>query len=108
MQTITLDVYSKLSPELKTKLRKAARDAVQVQDACNLSGITHSFVSIITDVLRPVADEIGITMHTHPITRLFVDKLASLAGVQDLGNRNVMNAYDDVRALIAGLESADA
>ena len=76
------------------------QDALDVQNASNLSGVVHSFGKVL-DALWEEARAGGhgtAWVNTHPITRLWVDKLASLARVQDLGNANVMAAYDSVHA----------
>lgn len=58
-----------------------AREALDVQDACNLAGVAHSFSRVITD-LCAVARERGEGtewVNTHPVSVLFSDKIASLS-----------------------------
>ncbi len=63
-----------------------AREALQVQDACNLSGVVHSFSRAITR-LRVLLEAEGnggtSAVNTHPVCMLFTDKLADLARIRD-------------------------
>jgi hypothetical protein len=73
------------------------RSALQVQDACNLSGVAHS---LSRDVLPAVWAEAHAAgqgteyVNTHPAVVLFVDKLASLAHVQGITDSS-MQAYSN-------------
>ncbi len=82
-------------------LQQHAQLAQQVQDACNASGVAHALTRWFSD-----CEELGVrdtdTRNQHPITVLYVDKLASLAGCQALGHDNVMDAYRKVRELAEG------
>jgi hypothetical protein len=61
----------------------AARDALQVQDACNLSGVARGFVRAI-DALRAGGVTDTDAVRRHPVAVLFAHKLASLAGVEPM------------------------
>ena len=66
-------------------LQQAAQQAMDVQDACNLSGIVRSFDRIVQEVLKPEAERLGKGIewvNEHPISKLFIDKFASLARTQ--------------------------
>lgn len=79
-------------------LREAAQTALDVQDACNLSGVVRSFAEV-TQVLWDEAHKIGEGtewVNSHPITLMFVDKLADLSGQPVM---NYGQAYRDVRRL---------
>ena len=68
-----------------------AREALLVQDACNLSGVAHGFaraMGALSDM-----DLNTETKNTHPIAILWADKIAHLTGTQSLGNDKVMEAY---------------
>lgn len=76
--------------------KSMAQEALDVQDACNLSGVVHSFSRIITEVRNRL--ELDGTIGTeavnrHPVCILFSDKIAHLTGTQMLGNDAVANAY---------------
>lgn len=59
-----------------------ANEAIRVQDACNLSGVVHSFsrsISRLRVLLREQGRESTEDVNTHPICQLWADKIASLA-----------------------------
>jgi hypothetical protein len=79
-------------------IKELAQEALNVQDAIN-------FFAIVKGMDRALANlkEHGFNGHTlakHPIAVLWVDKLASLQGVQDLGNEQVSKAYDAVYVIV--------
>ncbi len=61
-------------------LQQAAQQALDLQNACNLSGVAHSLI----EVLEPIREEMRKTnqgtefVNSHPIITLFLAKLASL------------------------------
>src|SRR5258707_310244 len=62
-------------------LPQAARTALDVQNAVDLSGVLHSLDQIVTDVIWPEARKLGKGtefVDTHPIVTLFLHKLISL------------------------------
>lgn len=59
-------------------IKDAAKDALMVQNACNLSGVAHSFLDAIA-VIR----ESGLStaeINRHPVITLFLSKMVSLNG----------------------------
>ena len=92
-------------------LQDAAKEAIQVQDACNLSGVLRTFDAIVMDVLWPEARRLGKGnewVNEHPICYLFLDKLLSLNGCQCLCDLNILSfsqAYDIVVKLAADQSS---
>jgi len=62
-------------------IKELAQEALDVQNACNLSGVVHSFSRAMTD-LRELARAEGWEgtreINTHPISLLFSSKVASL------------------------------
>lgn len=79
-----------------------AREALNVQDACNLSGVAHGFSRAISR-LRALLEAEGKggtdNVNEHPICQLWADKIASLAGVQSVGMEDYSRAYATVKAL---------
>lgn len=76
--------------------KEIAEQALNVQNACNLSGVVRSFHIIISSVrTRLGASGMGGTeeINNHPACRLFADKIAHLTGTQSLGNDEVTRAY---------------
>ena len=79
--------------------KEAARDAITVQDAVNLSGVAHAFSAAVSAVW----DEAHRTgkgtdwVNTHPIVTLFLSKLTDL-------NRNApyFPACDEVEKIAKG------
>jgi hypothetical protein len=71
---------------------KAAKDAIQVQDACNLTGVVQSFAKVVIDVRHYLESECSLGEGTrtadntvryqnHPIIILWLSKIADLCGM---------------------------
>lgn len=61
-------------------LAQLAQDALDVQCACNLSGVVHGFSRAITE-LRELLPKAGTDeINQHPISILWSSKIASLTG----------------------------
>lgn len=82
-------------------LAQLAGEALDVQNACNLSGVAISFAQAMRDLCEHVPDTRA--RNTHPIVILWIDKMASLAGIQYLGHDRTMEAYTECNRL-AGRE----
>jgi hypothetical protein len=66
------------------------KEAIQVQDACNLSGVAHSF-SRILDSIWEEARSLGKGteyVNTHPVCKMFADKITDLARVREFSAFN--------------------
>lgn len=82
-------------------LQEAARDALQVQDACNVSGVVHGFArameAVMDDCRNGYACMSGITgtdaARHHPVTVLFMDKLNDMCG-RELSQIEYCEAYE--------------
>lgn len=57
-------------------------EALQVQNACNLSGVTHSLAKILSDLIRNENADTQ-TVASDPAVILFVDKMFDLVGRPD-------------------------
>ena len=80
-----------------TTLKAAAASAIAVQNACNLSGIVHSFSSYMP-VIRAACPEGTEQINKHPICVLFATQIAHLAGISvDVNGYN--KAYDECERL---------
>lgn len=78
------DQCSKLSNAgEKTAVSKLAQDALDVQSACNLTGVLYSFVACIDrlagQVQRGVVER---PLRRHPVVQLYADKICDLTGVK--------------------------
>jgi hypothetical protein len=81
-------------------LQELAREALAVQDACNLSGVAQGFARAMADLcaLVPGTD----ARNAHPIAVLWADKIAHLTGTQLVsGDEGVLlAAYREICSLI--------
>lgn len=71
-----------------------AQEALDVQDACNLSGVALGFGRAMVELRHHVGG--GDPLRTHPITVLWMDKLADMTG---RGQAEYGAAYDACTAL---------
>lgn len=79
-------------------MREAAQSALDVQDACNLSGVVHSFSKVVT-ILREQRDCNGTTwVNEHPVSILYSAKIASLTGVAHIAE-GFEKAWDECTKL---------
>ena len=89
---------------MDAQLRLLAEKALQVQDACNLSGVIHTWSDVMT-ALWKIAHEQGQGgtqwVNTHPIAFLFAYKAMALAGYEPLSAPFEQN-YEQVLALVQG------
>ena len=73
---------------------KDYQDAIYAQDACNLSGVVHSFSRVVNKIWAE-ARTLGKGtewVNTHPISILYASKVGSLANSEDL--QSYSEAYD--------------
>lgn len=63
-------------------VKELAAEALQVQNASNLLGISLSFNKMLTDLREHVSG--SHQLERHPITRLYAHKLASMAAVESV------------------------
>ena len=71
-----------------------AKDALAVQDACNLSGVVHGFARLMQHLCDyDNAHGKGTTWRNeHPLSILWADKIAHLTGTQGYSDR-VIQAF---------------
>lgn len=80
----------------KKEWKKLAKGALDIQDACNLSGVVISFSKVIIEVRRLLEAEGKLStdeVNNHPVCVLYADKIAHLTGTQYIGHGKVMWAY---------------
>ena len=78
---------------MKTDKKLTAKDyqrALDVQDACNLSGIVHSFAAVLPLIMEEVKSTEGVWRH--PISVMYVSKIDSLVHGSDMNTFGV--AYE--------------
>jgi hypothetical protein len=68
--------------EINAAYQKAAQDALDCQDACNLSGVVFSFAEAMHAICdaQQLIGESTKWKNTHPIVTLFLSKLSDLNG----------------------------
>lgn len=72
---------------MSDKIQRLAIECLQLQDACNLLGLSRRFASVLLE-LRDGLIEVGEPSDTqaicgHPVTRWWIDKLRALSGEAD-------------------------
>lgn len=83
-------------------LADLAREALQVQDACNLSGVIHGFSRAISQ-LRVVCPDQGTEFYnTHPICRLWASKVHDLARLGCSNYERYDAAYTECQRIAEG------
>jgi hypothetical protein len=88
-------------------LREAAQTAIDIQDACNLSGVLRTFDSVVSDVIWPEARRLGQGtdyVNRHPIVRVFLAKLADLNGLEYSWSAE---AFTEVESIASEAHSQD-
>lgn len=87
--------------EDRRTLADLARESLQVQNACNLSGVAFGFGRAVVR-LRAVLPQAGNdAIARHPVCQLWSDKIASLTGTQ-FGSLPNGQTYQEVERLAAG------
>lgn len=85
-------------------LKKMVEDALMVQDACNLRGISKSYAKMIEDLVI-VLKELNLPYDTmsirrHPINILWASKICDLAELEIKENNQIEDAYNFCRNVI--------
>lgn len=81
-------------------LQQAAQSALDVQSACNLSGVARSFGEVMM-ALRALPECTGTEWaNHHPVARLFAEQIVYLTGGNDF--ESYSKAYDACTELAAG------
>jgi hypothetical protein len=80
-------------------IEQLAQEALDVQSACNLCGVVQSFARAMVDLGEHVKGTDA--RNSHPISVLWADKVAHLAGIQDIGNDATMKAYGAAYDIVA-------
>lgn len=83
-------------------LQQLAKESLDVQDACNLSGVVHGFSRSITR-LRELLPNAGTDdINTHPICVIWADKIAHLTRTQMDSTKVLFDSYSKVKDLAEG------
>lgn len=87
------------------RMKQLAQESLDVQDACNLSGVVHGFSRAMTALREENPSKGTDWLNEHPICCLWSDKIASLTKTQAYGGSGgarTMKAYDLVHKLAKG------
>ena len=84
-------------------IKQLAQEALDVQDACNLSGVVHSFarsLGALRDALAANGDRVSTSaINAHPIAKVWADKIAHLTQTQSGAFGDIHHAYGVVHEL---------
>ncbi|OHD23790.1 MAG: hypothetical protein A2Y38_17010 [Spirochaetes bacterium GWB1_59_5] len=88
--------------EEKDTIRELAREALQVQSACNPSGVLRSWMRAMT-TLQSLSSNSGTTwLRQHPVMVAYADKMASLCGVQSLSSDSaIWSAFKQLEQMVS-------
>lgn len=79
------------------KLKLLAEEALAIQNACNLCGLSQRFAEVMVELNKnPYGTDFT---NQHPITKLWVDKLCHLSGMEYKSNYDY---YSQVHELTQG------
>ena len=95
--------------KLNERMKRHCRDAIQVQDACNLSGVANSMGEAMSD-LWAMARALGKGtdwVNNHPICRLYASKIAHLTGMFASANTVAFHAEAEELCTLYRTGSAD-
>jgi hypothetical protein len=84
-------------------LAQLANEALEVQNACNLSGVAHSFSGVLRQLRVLMPDAGTAEINQHCITKMWVSKLHDLARMGLSDPDAFREAYNECRKM-AGLD----
>ena len=84
-----------MSEDTRT-LQQLAQESYDVQNACNLMGVTSGYHRALCRLRTLLPTLGGKELYRHPISVLWADKVAHLAGTQFADMDYVSKAYDKV------------
>ena len=61
-------------------LREMAQSALDIQSACNLSGVARSFAEVMMNLRRLPECQGTAWANSHPVALLYIGKMADMAG----------------------------
>lgn len=79
-------------------MKELCQEALDVQDASNLSGVVHSFSRAISDLRAHLEKESNFStsrLNQHPVCVLYSSKIASLTGSENNFNEYGGNTFGE-------------
>ena len=94
---------------MEKTIKQLAQEALDVQDACNLSGVAHAFARALSALRKAIPNASTSEINAHPIAKVWADKIAHLTQTQQRGAfGDVINqAYGSVHELANAPEERD-
>lgn len=83
-------------------IQEAAQTALQVQDACNLSGVLLAWAEDVRDAVNAACPMGTAQRNTHPVNVLFANKCADMTGQFCDDGAPYAAAYDACEQLARG------
>jgi hypothetical protein len=84
-------------------LKELAQEAIDVQDACNLSGVVHGWHRAMEDLCDILRDSGTDGRNTHPINQMWASKCHDLARMGTSDWEQYSKAYDACKKLAGGV-----
>lgn len=103
LHPVCREVWEKRGLKPPRTLQELARECIEVQDACNLVAVAQAFGRAMVELSEHGLDTMAV--RNHPITFLWLDKIADLCGVAvadtdpTTTTRRMMNAHNEVHNL---------
>ena len=101
-ESIPGNIWNYLQRKDERTMRELAQEALEVQDACNLSGVVHGWGRSIMRLRKLLNQEKQVgtdILNTHPINQLWADKVGSLTGPIPFEQSGRLAAYAAVQDL---------
>jgi hypothetical protein len=83
------------------EIQRLAKEALEIQNACNCCGLAHRFVGVLCQLARSPESRGTAWINQHPITRMWLGKFVDLARM-DVDYVRFDRAYDQVQQLADG------
>ncbi|MCH7814549.1 MAG: hypothetical protein IID40_11085 [Planctomycetes bacterium] len=95
--------------QLNERMEGHCRDAIQAQDACNLSAVVHSMGEAMSDLwaMARALDKGTAWVNNQPICRLYASKIAHLTGMFASANMLTFHAEAEELCMLYRTGSAD-
>jgi Tfp pilus assembly PilM family ATPase len=87
---------------MSQSLQQLAKEALEVQDACNLVAVAKCFAVVVSQV-RAALNEAGlpsdsVAVNKHPIVRVYADKISHLTG----RDADIIAAFNECHRIAEG------
>lgn len=90
---------SVLPPKNLRTQRELAQEAIDIQNACNLSGLVHSWAKVVMELRRMFPDMSTTFYNTHPVNQLWASKVHDLTRMGLSDTDAFIKAYEACQKL---------